>query len=129
MSTTQATETATRVLPRYVGLLLGVIALVTAVPATGVPYLFIRFIFRYNDNPISSLLWLVCLISFVVGAACLLAFLFLYLSGRFGKEKPFRRFLPAWIAMGVHGAVFAAIVVSLIIRIVLHILLLKVGVF
>ena len=118
---------------KRVGSVLGVIALVTAlvtsVPAMGLPYLFIRFIFRYSDVPISPVSWLVCSICFFVGIVCILAFLLLYISGRLGHEMSFRRFLPVWIAIGLHGSVFVAIVVSLIIRIVFQILFMEVGVF
>ena len=116
---------------KRVGSVLGVIALVTAlvtaVPAMGLPYLFIRFIFRYSDVPISPVSWLVCSICFFVGIVCILAFLLLYISGRLGHEMSFRRFLPAWIAIGIHGSVFAVVAVSLIIRILIHVFLLMFG--
>ena len=103
---------------KRVGSVLGVIALVTAlvtaVPAMGLPYLFIRFIFRYSDVPISPVSWLVCSICYTVSVMCLLAFLFLCFSGRLGKKSLFRRYLPAWIAIGLIGVSSLALLLFLL---------------
>ena len=99
---------------KRVGSVLGVIALVTAVPGMGLWVLLSNRHFVLPWVPRTTTSWLVCSICFTVSVMCLLAFLFLCFSGRLGKKSQFRRYLPAWIAIGLIGVSSLALLLFLL---------------
>ena len=103
---------------KRVGSVLGVIALVTAVPSIGLlRYFILHLLWLRKIKPVP---WTVLSVCFTVSAVCSLVFLFLFFTGKLGKEKPFRRYLPAWIAMGLIGSIFVFAVGALLCTDLLH---------
>lgn len=118
MKTKRSSVSAVRQAPRFVGIVLSAVLLITAVPTLYLCFLAVRFLplFEMIPKPDAdkTAFWAVCFAGLAVNVLCVLVFLFLYLSDRLDKQQPVRRYLPAWIAIGAEAATAALLLLLLL---------------